>query len=212
MKNIFTLILMLFPSFIFSQESFENEIVDRLCGLRVKEKPYYNLGHYSIFTNKVQWDFTPKNIKLLKKKYKVRKIKNEISTNAISQRNKILTKKASIKNGNYEITTLYFVETGESQIDIIGFLSINTRDTTEEHNFVNLYIENKIPESIFMEYPVAKIDFAGREIVLGNSCNWINVNSIQCPSFGQMNWSLHQNLESAQKETEFNMKSLKGKT
>jgi len=42
------------------------------------------------------------------------------------------------------------------------------------------------------------INFGGREIQLGGSCTWQNINSIQCPYYGQMNWSVHKTLESAQ--------------
>ncbi len=41
-------------------------------------------------------------------------------------------------------------------------------------------------------------DFAGRFIKLDSKCVWRNVNNIQCPYYGQMNWSIHKNLKSAE--------------
>ncbi len=211
MKNIIAIVLLILPFTLFCQESFENGILDRLSGLKVEDKSHFNLGEYTIFTDEVKWEFTSRNIKKLKKKYKVKKVKEEASTYNIPHNNKIITKIFPLKNGNKEITTLYFIESGASEIDIFGFYSINFRDSTEEQNFIKLYLENKIPESIFMEYSVSKVDFAGRELELNNSCRWMNVNSVQCPYFGQMNWSLHQNLENAKKQTKIQYEITKGK-
>lgn len=44
---------------------------------------------------------------------------------------------------------------------------------------------------------IDSINFAGRKIKLGTSCNWTNVNTVQCPSYGEMNWSVHKELEDA---------------
>jgi hypothetical protein len=211
MKNLIALTFLILPFTIFCQEPFDNGLLDRLSGLKVEEQSYFNLGEYSIFTDKVERKFTPRRIKKLKKKYKVKKVKAELSTSNISQNNKIITKITPLESANRKITTLYFIESGESEIDIIEFYSINYRDTTEEQNFINLYLQDEIPESIFMEHPVSTVDFAGRDIELNNSCNWMNVNSIQCPHFGQMNWSLHQNLENAKKQTRVQYEITKGK-
>jgi hypothetical protein len=210
MRNIIAIILISLPTIIFAQETFENNILDRLCGLKIEGKPYLNLGEYAIFTDSVLRTFNPKSIKKLKRKYKLKKVKNESTFKGISEHNKVISKKEIYKGKFQEITTVYFIDKG-NQIDIIGFYSIDYRDTLEEQSLVKLYLENKIPESIFMEYPVSKVDFIGREIELNNSCNWMNVNSIQCPYFGQMNWSLHQSLENAKKQTEIQYQITKGK-
>jgi len=212
MKDLITLTFLILPFTIFCQEPFENGLLDRLSGLKVEEQSYFNLGEYSIFTEKVNREFTSKSIKKLKKKYKVKKVKEESSSSNISQNNKIITKIIPLESANRKITTLYLIESEESKIDVIEFYSINYRDTSEEQNFINLYLQDKIPKSIFMEYPVSKVDFAGRKLKLNNSCNWMNVNSLQCPHFGQMNWSLHQNLENAKKKTRVQYEITKGKS
>jgi hypothetical protein len=202
MRNIAVLIFIIIPSVLFGQERFENHLTDRLCGLRIEGKSYYNLGEYSIFTDKVDQSFTPPNIAKLRKTYKLKKGVEETSTNAITEKNKVLTQKIQTKGNHSEIETYYFINRGNTQIDIVGFMSVNFRDSIEEQHFLKLYLEKRIPESVFMEYPVSKVDFAGRKMELNSSCNWRNVNSIQCPYSGQMNWSLHPSLENAKKRTE----------
>ena len=49
---------------------------------------------------------------------------------------------------------------------------------------------------------IDSINFAGRKIKLGNSCNWTNVNTVQCPYYGEMNWSVHKDLEDAKNTVE----------
>lgn len=211
MINIAVITFILIPSVLFCQEIFENSLTDRLCGLRIEGKSYYNLGEYSIFTDKVNQRFTSQNIAKLRKTYKLKKLVEETSTNAITENNKVITQKTQTKDNNNEIETYYFLDRGNSQMDIIGFMSVNFRDSIEEQRFLKLYVEKRIPESVFMEYPVSKVDFAGRKIELNNSCNWMNVNSIQCPYYGQMNWSLHQSLENAKKHTEIQYENTKQK-
>jgi hypothetical protein len=49
---------------------------------------------------------------------------------------------------------------------------------------------------------IDSINFAGRKIKLGNNCNWTNVNTVQCPYYGEMNWSVHKDLKDAKNSVE----------
>lgn len=201
MKKFVAILLLIIPVILSAQLTFENKLLDRLSGLKVEGKAYLSLGQYEIFIESVTQDFTPKSIKKLKKKYGLKKVKKESVFYGINQENKVISKKEIFKEQFKELTTVYFIDMG-NQIDIISFKSIDFQDTLEEQEFVKLHLEKKIPETVFMKYPVSKVNFAGREIILNTACHWMNVNSIQCPYFGQINWSLHRNLESAKKQTE----------
>ncbi|CAN0602260.1 unnamed protein product, partial [Ectocarpus sp. 12 AP-2014] len=61
----------------------------------------------------------------------------------------------------------------------------------------DLIINDNIPKTCFSSLKTDKINFAGREIELGGNCNWISINNIQCPFYGQLNWSVHKTKESA---------------
>jgi archaellum component FlaF (FlaF/FlaG flagellin family) len=66
-----------------------------------------------------------------------------------------------------------------------------------ERKYINLILENKIPNEVFESMTIESIDFAGRQLALGNSCYWTNINTVQCPYYGEMNWSVHKTIESA---------------
>lgn len=63
---------------------------------------------------------------------------------------------------------------------------------------VELIMENKIPQKCYNSLVIDNINFAGRKIKLGNNCQWQNVNNVQCPYSGQMNWSVHKSLKDAE--------------
>jgi len=73
------------------------------------------------------------------------------------------------------------------------------QDTLKEYQFIDLQLAKKIPASVYVDNPVDKFDFAGRSIEVSGACQWMNVNVVQCPRSGEMNWALHENMEAAQK-------------
>ena len=82
-----------------------------------------------------------------------------------------------------------------------------------ERKYVNRILNNEIPKEVYEPMNIQSIDFAGRKIELGNSCNWTNINTVQCPYYGEMNWSVHKTNESAENSinNQFNVtKSNKG--
>ena len=60
-----------------------------------------------------------------------------------------------------------------------------------------LIINNEIPKSVYAPLEIASINFAGRKITLGKSCHWMGINNVQCPYYGQINWSVHKTLDDA---------------
>ena len=60
-----------------------------------------------------------------------------------------------------------------------------------------MVLNNEIPKSVYTPLEIDSINFAGRKIALGKRCNWMGINNVQCPYYGQMNWSVHKTLESA---------------
>ena len=82
-----------------------------------------------------------------------------------------------------------------------------------EKKYIDLILNDQIPKEVFEPLSISSIDFAGRQIELGSSCNWTNVNTVQCPYYGEMNWSVHKTIESAKSaiENQFSVtKKMKG--
>ena len=88
---------------------------------------------------------------------------------------------------------------------MIWFGYLNKLNKDFEQKYANLIMKDEIPKEIFEPMNIDSIDFAGRKIELGNECYWTSVNTVQCPYYGEMNWSVHKSLESAKNtiETQF---------
>ena len=65
-----------------------------------------------------------------------------------------------------------------------------------------MIINEEIPTECFATMTIDSINFAGRKIKLGNNCYWTNINTVQCPYLGVMNWSIHRDFEDAKKTVE----------
>ena len=60
-----------------------------------------------------------------------------------------------------------------------------------------MILNKQIPKEVFEPLTIDSIDFGGRKIKLGSNCYWTNINTVQCPYYGEMNWSVHKTMESA---------------
>ncbi len=74
------------------------------------------------------------------------------------------------------------------------------------------YLHNDaIPKTLYNSTEIDSINFAGRKISLGNSCHWMGINNVQCPYYGQMNWSVHKDLADASKSVENQLEEIKAR-
>lgn len=87
-----------------------------------------------------------------------------------------------------------------NQITVVSIYSINKQNKNIGREITSLVIENKTPKELISNTFIKdSINFAGRNIALSNnSCYLRGVNKIQCLYFGEMNWSTHKELKSAQ--------------
>ena len=76
---------------------------------------------------------------------------------------------------------------------------VNKTDKEFEREFVSLIYQEAIPETVYNSIDIDSINFAGRKISIGRSCHWMGINNLQCPSYGQMNWSVHKDAGDAAK-------------
>ncbi|WPO79921.1 hypothetical protein [Flavobacterium sp. KACC 22761] len=78
-----------------------------------------------------------------------------------------------------------------------GMDRYRTADKEFERSYINRILNNEIPDHVFESMTIDSVDFAGRKIKLGSNCYWTNVNTVQCPYYGEMNWSVHSTYQSA---------------
>lgn len=207
MKALNLFFILIF-SVCFSQE---NNVLERLSALNNNGKIWYNIDGYSITSEKFNNSFDEKGLKKVFRKHQITDSDVKTKDDQIKFNNLFISKHQKIADNNFQTNNYYFVENPDKTVSVIWFIKNGKTDKEIEEKMVNLIIENKIPEENFVPMKITSINFAGRKIELGNSCYWTFLNTVQCPYLGEMNWSVHRNLESAKEAIENQLNITKSK-
>ncbi len=189
----------------------QNPIFERLTAIANGGTIYYNIDGYSISKETLNYPFTEKGLKKIYRKYKVKKDDPKINYQGLSNKNVYAWNDDELANGIIQNNSFYFIENEKKRVDIIRFSAINKRDKVFEHEFVQLILNDEIPKSNFSPTSTTQVNFAGRTLELGGVCSWMDVNSIQCPQYGQMNWSVYQDLEIAKNNVNYQLEITRAK-
>ncbi len=191
------------------------ELFTRLQGIANNGMTFYNIDGIEIMSQEVTAEFTAKNISKKFKQSPIRKqspiLEKELTTSdsSLSFKNFYVFKSTEVQKGLSNNISYYFIEGTDQKIISITFAAVNKTDKTLERRFVKLIREKAIPDSIFTSLKIDSVNFAGRRIHLGQSCRWMGVNNVQCPYYGQMNWSIHKSIEDASQTVENEFKRIK---
>lgn len=199
MKKSLTIILIFVYTISFAQN---DSIFNRLQAINNNGVTFYNIDGYTITSQTLNYPFTEKGLKKVYRKYSIKKDEKKIKDEQLDFNNYYVINNDKITENIVQNNSYYFTENQEKRITIIQFSSINKRDKEFERTIVKPIIENTIPRENYASMTIDSINFAGRKIKLGMSCNWTNVNTVQCPYYGEMNWSVHKDLEDAKNTVE----------
>ena len=195
MKNIFCLLFILKITFVFSQN--EDDFMKRLKAINNKTIVFYNVDGVEFSSQTFSNEFSEKGLKKLYKKYDIKDTDVKIKDENLSFNNFYIAKSEKITDNINQVNSYYFVENKNKTVTIIWFGYFNKVDKEFERKYVNRILNSEIPKEVFEETIIRSIDFAGRKIELGSNCYWTNINTVQCPYYGEMNWSVHKSYESA---------------
>jgi len=193
MKNLLTIILLFAFTISFAQN---DSIFNRLQAIDNNGLAYYNIDGYSIFSRTINQPFSEKGLRKTYRKYSIKKDEKKTKDELLNFNNYYVAKNIKITEKLVQNDSYYFIE-NYGIITVIQFSSINKKDKEFERTIVNHIIKDSIPKENFTSMTIDSINFAGRKIELGDNCYWTNVNNVQCPYLGQMNWSIHKDLEDA---------------
>ncbi len=208
MKKLFTFIFLIF---IVVANAQDNGIFNRLQAIEHNGVVFYNIDGYTITSQIFDYPFTQKGLRKVYRKYSIKKKDKKNKDEHLTYNNYYISKEDNITGNLVQKSSYYFIENQEKSITAIQFSSINKRDKEFERTIIQLIIENRIPEENYTPITIDSINFAGRKIKLGNACNWMGVNNIQCPYYGQMNWSVHKDLQDAKDAVEQQFEITKSK-
>lgn len=206
-----TLILIIFIfSFVNSHSQENNPLFTRLQAISNNGTDFFNVDGIEITSQALAGEFTKKNIAKKFKKFSIKEADLNQSDTTIINQNFYVEKTEEITTGVIQNTSYYFVETSTG-IKAITFGSINKTDKELERELIPLIVNNNIPSTLYEPINIDSINFAGRKLPLGRSCRWMGINNVQCPYYGQMNWSVHKTLQDASSSAESQFKVIQAK-
>lgn len=193
---------------LFAQES---KILERLVALDNNGKIWYNIDGYSITSEVFNYNFDEKGLKKIFKKHSIKEDDLKTKDDSISKNNIVVHKTEKLNDKLTQRNSYYFIENSDKKITVIWFAKTSNEDFRMQRELTNLIIENKIPKSNFVSMQTNQINFGNRQIELANSCYWTFLNTVQCPYFGEMNWSVHYSLEDAKESVENQLEMTKSR-
>ena len=187
------------------------ELFSRLNAIHNSGTTFYNVDGIDFTSQTISSEFNEKNLKKAYRKYKISKNDNKEIDKELNFDNYKVVKRDQLGEDLSSVSVNYFVKDKDNRISIFWFGYYNQSNPEFERRIIELIVNDEIPRSCFSSLKTDKINFAGREIELGGNCNWMNINSIQCPYNGQMNWSVHKNKESSDLSIQNQLKATKTK-
>ncbi|MHC1778334.1 MAG: hypothetical protein AB9834_23235 [Lentimicrobium sp.] len=173
---------------------------------------FFNVDGIEITSQKIDCEFSPRNIRKKFKQLSINENELNFSDSLLDFKNFYVFKSAEEPAGLINNISYYFIESKDSKTIGLTFAMVNKTDRDFEREFVRLIYQEAIPETVYNSLEVDSINFAGRKIPVGSSCQWMGINNLQCPSYGQMNWSVHKDADDAAKTVKnqfFAIKSMK---
>ena len=182
-------------SFLYAQQN--DSLFSRLQAISNSGLDFFNVDGIEITSQIINSGFSKKSILKKFKKFSINESDLNLVDSSIHSQNYYISKSEEISPGTVQHSSYYFIENKSKGITAITFTDINKGDKQFENKFVALIMNDEIPKSVYTSLEIDSINFSGRKIALGKSCHWMGINNVQCPYYGQMNWSVHKTLEDA---------------
>ncbi len=189
-KYILITLLMMLSQVIVSQERrFEG-----MHGLYdTKNELYFSYQSYSIYVSTKKGKFADsKTTEKVKKKAGIedKQVQAEYKEPEISGENIVIEAlMTDPERPKAEVSTAcYILPYTDSEVVFVAFYTVNQRDIIVEREIVNEYLRTGLKEYIGDRQDAEVINFAGREVRLGNACGWRGPNNLFCKG-GQISWS-----------------------
>ena len=198
LKNTFlTFSLLLLTNLLTAQSINSEQIFSNTQGIKQTKTTFYQVEGYSIFVDTIDSGLDEKGLKKIKKKYSAKTVFMPTADSTLTIQNKVFTVIDTSMKDAVRSSIYYLIPNSENETKVITLYTAIKRDTALERFFVKSIISNTIPQEIYIQQVIDSIKFAGRYIVLGPVCQWMNVHSVQCPNLGQINWAEFRQIEGA---------------
>ena len=201
MKKIIFIISFLLFNISFSQNRL---VVPLISAIKKGNTTSYNYDGVDFYKEETKLVFNKKNIKRILKEYRIKKKERKIIDTILNP-----LRYRIIRSENTEEASINFIKNENNLIDVFAFSYFGKNNIKFENEMIS--ISNKIPVKEFESYRAINVNFINRKLELGGNCSWMSVNNIQCPGYGQMNWSVHKTSKGAQNAIDNQLNNTKSK-
>ncbi len=207
-KTLFSLLFLSCTSII-AQEN--DSLYTRLQAIKNRDIIFYNVDGTEITSQAAPGPFSPKKIAKTYKQFKFKEKELIKGDSLLPYKNYYVFRSEENPKGLNNNIAYYFIEDAQKNMMAFSFASINKANKAFERKFISLVESRQIPNSVYHKVIIDTINFAGRKLRLGSSCNWSGVNNISCSYYGQMNWSMHKDSADASQTVLNHFESIKGR-
>jgi hypothetical protein len=192
-----TIFLFFLKTFTYAQNIDNDTLSNRLQGIKYGENSYFQLEGYEIRVCAFAESLDAKGIKTMKSEMNIPKNINGVKDSFFTEKNLRFKQQHIAKSKLIEYSSSYMVEQQPKRSLVFQFLSLQKKDSLLEKDFIHQFLAHQIPNNVYVSYQIDTINFVGRKIPLGRNCEYMGVHNVQCPFYGQMNWSIHRTIEDA---------------
>lgn len=148
---------------------------------------YFNSEGYDISQEDIEVMFDEKGIRKLMNKLDIPK-GTLVSESPDFPKVKII--EHAVHEGNAATNYVYYLSSHKYGFTrVVCFGTSSGRIPSFEKEFYRAMITHSFPKSIMTSMEIDTIYFAGRQLDLSTICKWMGPRNLQCPNYGQMNWS-----------------------
>ena len=191
----FLFLLLVLNPLAFAQNN--DSLFSRLQAISSNGIDFFNVDGIEITSETLPVEFSKKNILRKFRSYELKENELTYSDSTLAFPNYYVLKTIEMCPAVKQYVSYYLIGNGTKKLTGITFSASNKNDPAFEKEFIRLILNNLIPKNIYTPLQIDSINFAGRKIKLGSVCQWRGINNVQCPNYGQMNWSVHKNLVDA---------------
>ncbi len=195
--------LIFFVLFANSINAQTDSLFNRLSAIENDGTIHFNVDGINFSSQDMEFDYNKKGLRKAARRYKVKRKIERTSRPDLTYQHAIAQYPSEVVQNITAMNSVYFVKNREGKIKVVSFAYPDTAQPNFELKMINLIMNDEIPESVMQPQTATNVNFAGRGFELGGSCRWMNINSVQCPFNGQINWSVHSTLESARQAIEY---------
>lgn len=190
MNRVAALLALIFVSLQYAsaQHIEPQRIFSYVQAIEQEKTTFFELEGYQFFIQLQEIPLSTKGLKKLKRKYKISPDAVTQTRSGLPQHHYVET--TETRDGDVTQTNVhYFFALSQERVRVISFSTVLSRDTLLEQFFIRSLAEGRVPRQVHTSMNTDSIPFAGRHIYLGPACGWRSIRNIQCPNYGQMNWS-----------------------